>query len=119
MTDPLKTQPKRVRSEQLAFRLTPEEKARWDAVCARSGISNAALLMRLIDGNRIIVLDLQAVLGELRRQGNNLNQAVRHMHQCSSGTERELLAALQENRECSRQLMQLLSKGTPPRKKEL
>lgn len=84
------TQPKRTRTVQTSFRLTQEEKQRWDDACAASGLTQQQLLMRLLDGHLVVVPSLKDTLIELHYQGINLNQVVKKVHQCAPNVEGEL-----------------------------
>ena len=61
-----------------------------------------------IRGKEIIIIsDFLPLLGELKRQGVNLNQLVRRMNQFSPVAEQEILITLQECQDTYRRLYEL------------
>lgn len=74
----------RVRSVEVRFRVTPEERDMLSYKVAQSGMSSTAAYLRkmALDG-MIIVLDLpeiRALTGALSRYGSNLNQITKRVN---------------------------------------
>ena len=101
---------KRARSIPFSFRLTPDEAELLNQKLAASGQSKTDFLMQsLLQTDVIVINDLSACLAELKRQGSNLNQAMRFAHEF--GRTEELETAIQQNRNCI-QALQLLARET-------
>ena len=101
---------KRTRSIPFSFRLTPDEAELLNQKLAASGQSKTDFLMQsLLQTDVIVINDLSACLAELKRQGSNLNQAMRFAHEF--GRTEELVTAIQQNRNCI-QTLQLLARET-------
>ena len=73
----------RNQTERLTIRLTPEEKTAMQKRMhkAVSPSMRDFVLKMCMDGKIVVNEDLRALNQELRRQGNNLNQLVRLVHQ--------------------------------------
>ena len=92
----LKPEPLRRRSEVLKLRLTPEELAYLKEQADAADMSRTDYIMTVAQLMPVIVIDdVPQLMKELRRQGANLNQAVRLAHQTHSVELPELKAAMQ------------------------
>lgn len=93
------------RTRQFAynFRASEQEKNLIDRAIAKSGLTMTAFVIRTITEKPITVIENGGeILAELKRQGNNLNQAVRGIY---NG-----LATEEEIRNCIAELKQLYAK---------
>ena len=64
------------------IRFSDEELAELNQAIAESGLSKTDFFLQLLrKKNIIIVSDLKEICVELKRQGINLNQALRHYHE--------------------------------------
>ena len=93
------------RTRQFAynFRASEQEKNLIDKAIARSGLTMTAFVIRAITEKPITVIENgNEILAELKRQGNNLNQAVRGIY---NG-----LATEEEIRNCIAELKKLYAK---------
>ena len=99
---------KRTRSHQVSFRLSDKEYALLQKKLAASGMSVTDFFVETIRGKEIIIIsDFLPLLGELKRQGVNLNQLTWRINQFSPTTEREIITALQECQNTYRRLYEL------------
>ena len=99
---------KRTRSNQVSFRLSDKEYALLQRKLAASGMSLTEFFIETIRGKEIIIIsDFLPLLGELKRQGVNLNQLVRKVNQFSPVSEQEILITLQECQDTYRKLIEL------------
>ena len=99
---------KRARSNQVSFRLSDKEYALLQKKLAESGLSLTGFFIETIRGKEIIIIsDFLPLLGELKRQGVNLNQLVRRVNQFSPVSEQEILITLQECQDTYRRLYEL------------
>ena len=74
-------QTKRKRPFAYTFRATAEEKELIDAKLQASGLTMTEFIIRSITDKPVVVVDGgNEMLAELKRQGNNLNQAVRNCY---------------------------------------
>ena len=74
-------QTKRKRPFAYTFRATAEEKELIDSKLQASGLTMTELIIRSITDKPVVVVDGgNEILAELKRQGNNLNQAVRNCY---------------------------------------
>lgn len=74
-------QTKRKRPFAYTFRATAEEKELIDAKLQASGLTMTEFIIRSITDKPVVVMDGgNEMLAELKRQGNNLNQAVRNCY---------------------------------------
>ena len=88
-------------SERIELRVTPEEKAHWQAIAASRGVSLSELIRVTLSGQRLrsrrgaprVDPDL---VRELARIGNNLNQLARAANRCSPVETVSLLVRLIE-----------------------
>ena len=93
------------RTRQFAynFRASEQEKNLIDKAITKSGLTMTAFVIRAITEKPITVIENGGeILAELKRQGNNLNQAVRGIY---NG-----LATEEEIRNCIAELKQLYAK---------
>lgn len=98
----------RVRSHQVSFRLSDKEYALLQKKLTASGLSLTEFFIETIRGKEIIIIsDFLPLLGELKRQGVNLNQLVRRVNQFSPVAEKEILTTLQECQTTYRKLIDL------------
>ena len=78
------------------FRVNEKEKNLIDKAIATSGLTMREFIIREITNKPIIVVECGGeILAELKRQGNNLNQAVRNNYY-GMDTERELRSCIAE-----------------------
>ena len=99
---------KRTRSHQVSFRLSDKEYALLQKKLAASGLSLTGFFIETIRGKKIIIIsDFLPLLGELKRQGVNLNQIARRLNQFSAVSEQEILVTLQQCQNTYRQLYEL------------
>ena len=99
---------KRTRSNQVSFRLSDKEYALLQKKLSESGLSLTGFLIETIRGKEIIIIsDFLPLLGELKRQGVNLNQLARRVNQFSPVSEQEILITLQECQDTYRKLIEL------------
>ena len=99
---------KRTRSHQVSFRLSDKEYALLQKKLTASGLSMTEFFIKLIREKKInIISDFLPLLGELKRQGVNLNQLVRRVNQFSPVAEKEILTTLQECQTTYRKLIDL------------
>jgi hypothetical protein len=72
----------RQRANQIIIRFSDEELAELNEAIEQSGLSKTDFFLQLLrKKNIIIVSDLKEICVELKRQGINLNQALRHYHE--------------------------------------
>ena len=86
---------KRNRARQVSFRLSDKEYALLQKKLSASQLSI------------IIISDFLALLGELKRQGVNLNQLARRANQFSPLSEHEIITTLQQCQNSYRKLIEL------------
>ena len=76
--------------------MTQSEKELIDSKVKASGLSKTDFLIKALSNKPIVCIDNGAeILSELKRQGNNLNQAVKSNY-LGNATETELLSAVEE-----------------------
>ena len=98
----------RARSNQVSFRLSDKEYALLQKKLTASGLSLTEFFIKLIREKKInIISDFLPLLGELKRQGVNLNQLVRRANQFSPVSEQEILVILQKCQDTYRRLDEL------------
>ena len=86
----------RTRPFAYIFRANEKEKNLIDKAIAASGLTMTEFVIRAITGKPIIVVEhASELLAELKRQGNNLNQAVRNGYY-GIDTEREIKSCIAE-----------------------
>ena len=99
---------KRKRSHQVSFRLSDKEYALLQRKLAASGKSLTEFFIETISKGKVIVInDFIPLLGELKRQGVNLNQLMRRINQFSPTTEQEIITTLQQCQNTYRRLYEL------------
>ena len=97
---------KRNRPITYSFRVSERERRIIDEKVKASGLSRTDFLIRALTDKPVVVFESSGeVLQELKRQGNNLNQAVRRCHFHPNEKEQVLSAAA----ECKRAYRALLS----------
>ena len=76
---------KRTRNKAVTLRMTPDEWEVFQSQFQKSGAKNQTdFVLRLLDHKPVSVdYELLAVLAELKRHGNNLNQLARQLNQGS------------------------------------
>lgn len=81
----------------MSFRLNDKEYALLQRKLAASGKSLTEFFIETIREKKIIIIsDFLPLLGELKRQGVNLNQLTGRINQFSPTTEREIMTTLQQ-----------------------
>ena len=86
----------RTRPFAYIFRANEKEKNLIDKAIAASGLTMTEFVIRAITGKPITVIEnASELLAELKRQGNNLNQAVRNGYY-GIDTEREIKSCIAE-----------------------
>lgn len=97
---------KRNRPITYSFRVSEQERRIIDEKVKTSGLSRTDFLIRALTDKPVVVFERSGeVLQELKRQGNNLNQAVRNCYFYPDEKESVLSAAA----ECKRAYRALLS----------
>lgn len=72
----------RKRDNQIIIRFSDEELAELNEAIEKSGLSKTDYFLQLLrNSNVIIMTDLKEICVELKRQGINLNQTLRHQHE--------------------------------------
>lgn len=94
----------RTRPFAYIFRANEREKNLIDKAIATSGLTMTEFVIRAITGKPIVVIDRASeMLSELKRQGNNLNQAVKNGYY-GTATEQELKGCISELKELYRKI---------------
>lgn len=94
----------RSRPYAYSFRVSEEEKRLLDEKVTASGLNRTDYLIRALSDKSIVSIESgNEILAELKRQGNNLNQAVKNNY-FGDITEQELLAAVDECKTIYRKL---------------
>ena len=87
-----KNKPNRARPFSYSFRVSEKEKELLDNKVSQSGLCRTDYLIKVLTEKPIASIKRgDEILNELKRQGNNLNQAVKNLYY-SHETERELLS---------------------------
>ncbi len=87
-----------------SFRVSADEKRLLDERVTASGLNRTDYLIRALSNKSIISIDSgNEILAELKRQGNNLNQAVKNNY-FGDVTERELLSVVDDCKTVYRKL---------------
>lgn len=103
-----KPEPVRRRSEVMKLRLSPDELAYITEQAKAAGMSRTDYLMAAAKGEPVIVIqDVPRLLVELRKEGVNLNQAVRLAHEKGSANLPDLQAALQRCAEAQAEVVRM------------
>lgn len=91
-----KKQPNRQRPFAYSFRVSAAEKTLLDRNVTQSGMNRTDYLVRTLSDKPIVSIDNgYEILYELKRHGNNLNQAVKSGYY-GYDTEQEILSAVAE-----------------------
>ena len=100
--------PNRTRNKAVTFRMTADELRLFQSQLEKSGAKNQTdFLLALLQDKPIVVNnELVPVLAELKRQGNNLNQIARCLHE-GTVTEQGAQQVLRECHMAYRKLMAL------------
>lgn len=94
----------RTRPYAYSFRVSEEEKRLLDEKVAASGLNRTDYLIRTLSEKSIIsIKNGNEILAELKRQGNNLNQAVKNNY-FGDITEQELLSVVDDCKAVYRKL---------------
>lgn len=81
---------KRKRRNSIIIRLSDEELAELNEAIDKSGLTRTDFFMKVLHGANVVVIpDLQNVFVELKKQGINLNQALRFTYQTGYTSELE------------------------------
>lgn len=95
---------KRTRPFAYTFRVSEQEKNLIDEKIAKSGLTMREFILRSIMDKPIIVIERGGeILAELKRQGNNLNQAVRNNYY-GMDTEQEIKNCIADLKELYRKI---------------
>ena len=79
---------KRKRRNQIIIRCSDEELEEINRVTKESGLTRTDFILSIIrNGNIVVIKDLQNICIELKRQGINLNQALRFAYQYRDNNE--------------------------------
>lgn len=94
----------RARPYAYSFRVSAEEKAVIDNKVKASGLNRTDYLIKALSDKPIVSIESgNEILAELKRQGNNLNQAVKNNY-FGDVTERELFSVVDECKSLYRRL---------------
>lgn len=94
----------RTRAYAYSFRVSSEEKALIDSKVTASGLNRTDYLIRVLSDKPIVSIESgNEILAELKRQGNNLNQAVKSNY-FGDITEQELLSVVDDCKSLYRRL---------------
>jgi uncharacterized protein (DUF1778 family) len=105
-----KKKPNRKKSVMVSIRVTPEDAKRINKKIEASKLSKSDFLLRAIDNtNVVLITDLTETIIELKRQGHNLNQAVKYAHETGGKLQalNNLNAAIKECRDAYETLIAL------------
>ena len=95
---------KRTRPFAYTFRVSEQEKNLIDGKVAKSGLTMREFVIRAIINKPVIVIECGGeILAELKRHGNNLNQAVRNNYY-GLNTEREIKSCIADLKELYRKI---------------
>ena len=95
---------KRTRPYAYSFRVSAQEKELIDGKVKASGLNRTEYLIRALSNKSIVSIDSgNEILAELKRQGNNLNQAVKNNY-FGDITEQEFLAVVDDCKRLYRRL---------------
>lgn len=94
----------RTRPFAYTFRANEKEKNLIDKVISASGLTMREFIIRAIINKPVIIIECGGeILSELKRHGNNLNQAVRNNHY-GIDTEREIKSCIADLKELYRKI---------------
>lgn len=98
----------RTRPFAYTFRATDKERQIIDVKIKQSGLTMTEFVIRAIMDKPIIVVENTGeILTELKRQGNNLNQAVRNYY-CDNDTRTELLSCVKDLRQTYKSIVTVM-----------
>ena len=101
----------RARPYAYSFRVSTEEKRLLDEKVTASGLNRTDYLIRALSDKPIVSIgNGNEILAELKRQGNNLNQAVKNNY-FGDVTEQELLAVVDDCKRLYRRLSSAIGSG--------
>ena len=101
---PIEKKVKRTRPYAYSFRVSEEEKQLLDEKVSASGLNKTDYLIRVLSDKPIVsIKNGNEILAELKRQGNNLNQAVKNIY-FGDITEQELLSVVDDCKAVYRKL---------------
>ena len=101
----------RARPYAYSFRVSEEEKKLIDDKVKASGLNRTDYLIRALSDKPIVsITSGNEILAELKRQGNNLNQAVKNNY-FRDVTEQELLAVVDDCKRLYRRLSSAIGSG--------
>lgn len=104
----VRPEPKRRRSETLKLRLTPEELSLLTERANEAGMSRTDYIMAAVAAEPVIVIDeVPKLIAELRKQGVNLNQAIRMAYQTGSADFEEIKAAVKLCADAQKEVLEL------------
>ena len=102
---------KRTRPYAYSFRVSAQEKELIDGKVKTSGLNRTDYLIRALSDKPIVsITSGNEILAELKRQGNNLNQAVKNNY-FRDVTEQELLAVVDDCKRLYRRLSSAIGSG--------
>lgn len=94
----------RARPYAYSFRVSADEKRLFDEKVTASGLNRTDYLIRALSDKPIVSIESgNEILAELKRQGNNLNQAVKNNY-FGGITEQELLSVVDDCKSVYRKL---------------
>lgn len=100
----IKKKVNRARPYAYSFRVSAQEKELIDGKVKTSGLNRTDYLIRTLSDKPIVsITSGNEILAELKRQGNNLNQAVKNNY-FGDITERELLSVVDDCKSVYRKL---------------
>ncbi len=100
----IEKQVNRTRPYAYSFRVSEEEKRLLDEKVKTSGLNRTDYLIRALSNKPIVSIENgNEILAELKRQGNNLNQAVKNNY-FGDITEQELLSVVDDCKTVYRKL---------------
>ena len=101
----------RARPYAYSFRVSAQEKELIDGKDKTSGLNRTDYLIRALSDKPIVSIgNGNEILAELKRQGNNLNQAVKNNY-FGDVTEQELLAVVDDCKRLYRRLSSAIGSG--------
>lgn len=101
----------RARPYAYSFRVSAQEKELIDGKVKASGLNRTEYLIRALSDKSIVSIENgNEILAELKRQGNNLNQAVKNNY-FGDVTEQELLAVVDDCKRLYRRLSSAIGSG--------
>ncbi len=107
----IEKQVNRTRPYAYSFRVSADEKALIASKVTASGLNRTDYLIRALSDKPIVSIESgNEILAELKRQGNNLNQAVKNNY-FGDITEQELLSVVDECKTVYRKLSAAIGGG--------